>query len=485
MKMVVNVTTSFNFASEPEPSVTEIYAGYPAVIYPTSKFNFHSRVEEFNFPPNSITQSKSGYNANGIVRYEINWSRAADGTESGSGGKYLRPNTDKVIATGLTWVATVCNFNSPTVSATYKTFETSAPTEYPNGAGPCDTGSGIDFFSKITTGNVVNRSATFGAIGNQSLTWIGIADSDQPGLAVAMTAAGAAFGPWRIYVQNGTVYFTDNSNNTTSFNGSIFNVVAAINSWPSAGGKYFDANSARSTSEAKTSDLKDFAATPVAFATGSGYCVSYFPIVSVGEKLAPSSTGVRFGNLAGNATIVFDPSQFPDNETGFQSFIKSTRYPKLPDFVHTSSTTGLPYYFMSTEFDVWKAGSTTYWSPTSGSSTKTEVKKLNPPDAGYIYTKTTTTYTLVRALCAPPRDNPIQNCDCSGIIDDLCNTGSSPFAGGFSCNGVPLVSCPPTEVPYNPYPCSCICENLSSTAEPLPYLEITATQTMTGSWSAS
>lgn len=477
MKMVVNVTTSFNFISEPEPLFYDNWTGYPGVIYPSNVFAFHSRVQDLTL---SLSGDKSGYTANGIVRYEIAWSRIADTTASGSGGKYLRPNTDKVIATGLSWVSTVCNFGSPTVTATYMTYETSEPVPYANSGNPCEPGTGNDFFSKITTGDVVDRSATFGAIGNQSLTWIGIADSDQPGLAVAMTAAGAAFGPWRIYVQSGTVYFTDISNNTTSFSGSIFNVVAAINSWPSAGGKYFDASSARSTSEAKTSDLKDFAATPNAFPTGGGYCVSYFPIVSVGEKLAPSSTSVRFGNTIGGGTISFDPSRFPDNEDGFQSFISSTWYPKLSNFRPT--LTALPEYFMSTEFDVWQGGGTNYWSPTSGSSVKTQVQGYYP----YV-DKVTSNYNLLKAVCAPPRDNPIQGCDCSGVIDVSCNIGQTYLTSG-TCGGVPLVSCPPTEVPYNPYPCSCICESLDVTVEqlpPIPETARTATQTMTGSWNIS
>lgn len=478
MKMVVNVTTSFNFISEPEPLAIENWVGYPGVLYPVIESVFHSRVQDLNI---AFVGDKSGYTANGIVRYEITWSRIADTTASGSGGKYLRPNTDKVIATGLSWVSTVCNFGSPAVTATYMTYETSEPVPYENGTNPCDGPVGaVDYFSKVTTGDVIDRSATFGAIGNQSLTWIGIADSDQPGLAVAMTAAGAAFGPWRVYVQSGTVYFTDNSNNTTSFSGSIFNVVAAINSWPSAGGKYFDASSERSTSEAKTSDLKDFAATPNAFPTGGSYCVSYFPIVSVGDKLAPSSTSVRFGNTIAGATISFDPSQFTDNEDGFQNFISSTWYPKLSSFRQVQ--TSLPEYFLSNEFDAWKSGGTNYWSPTSGSSIKTEVCGYYP----YV-DKVTSTYTLLKAVCAPPRDNPFQICDCSGVIDVSCTAAVTYLTYG-TCGGVPLVSCPPTEVPYNPYPCSCICESADATVEqlpPIPDTALTATQTMTGSWNIS
>jgi hypothetical protein len=393
----------------------------------------------------------------------------------------MRPGTDKIIATNLTWVSTVLVFSSPTVIASYNTYQETELSPIQNFPNPCEAGEYFDYFKQLSTGDTVDRSANFplgnpGVIGNQSVKWLGIADSDQPGLGLYQTAPGAALAPWTISVQSGTVSFTDKNNNTTSFNGTISSVVSAINSWPSSGGKYFEADPQKSTSEAKTSDLKDFTSSP-GFITGAGYCVLYLPIVSIGDKLTPSSTGVQFGNVGSyaNPNLVFDPDKFPDNEDGFNSFIKSTFYPKLQDFYFTiGNGTLLPHFFQTGEFDVFLSGGSYYWSLTSGASTATyDVPILAA-------SKQEWNYTLISATCAPPRQYPTDPIEC-GEPEGNCNI-VSPLRE-YSCNGFHYPDCVGTD--ERPYVGRCFCENFEAVLTELPYFTVPATQTATGGWSIS
>jgi len=472
LTMKVEVKTQFQYSDEPLPNNTVTFTGYLGVVYPVSEYDWSSRVERVLAGRLVYFADKTSYSANGTTKFEITWTRTADSSNSGLGGKYLRPGTDKVIAQGLSWVSTIVNFGSPTAIASYDTFQESEYLPVGSLNTLCEQYGPDRYMNTLSKGDNIDRSASFPSAGNQSISWIGIANSDQPGMSLAQTAAGSALGPWVISVQAGTVSFTDKNNNTTSYSGTIASVVSAINSWPSSGGKYFDAGTAKSTSEAKTSDLKNYTSSPVITGlVGGFYCVLYLPIVSVGDVLTPSSTDVRFGNNIGSRTLLFDPNKFPDNEAGFNSFIKSTFYPKLDDFYDTGGgLSALPAFFQSYEFDGFSNISSYYWSLTSGTSVKTKNVIVDDRTRGF------STYTLVSATCEGRRESIISFCDC-GTPESNCNV----FSGnaGFPCGGGTYPNCQNPDEP--PYPCACYCENLSSEVIFEPEFELIATQTMKGS----
>lgn len=473
LTMKVEVNTQFEYADAAVPTATINFSGYPGLNYPLIEYNWRSRVESILAAPLVYFFGKTSYSANGTTKFEINWTRTADSSTGGSAGKYLRPGTDKVIAQNLTWVATIVNFGSPTVTASYNTFEESESLPVGIIANTCEESGPERYMNTLSTGDNVDRSASFPAVGTESISWIGIADSDQPGMALAQTAAGSALGPWLISVQTGTVSFTDKNNNTTSYSGTIASVVSAINSWPSPGGKYFEAGPAKSTSEAKTSDLKDYTSSPVLTGlVGGSYCVLYLPIVSVGDVLTPSSTNVRFGNYAGSLTLFFDPNKFPDNESGFNSFIKSTFYPKLGSFYNTGGGPfGLPKFFQSNEFDLFRGITLSYWSLTPGNSVQTENVIVDDR------TRLFENYTLVSFSCDGRREYLNGPCDC-GTPNGNCNVVSY-LPVGFTCNGGTYPNC---QDPFEPpFPCACYCENYSTESIFDPEFQLLATQTMKGS----
>jgi hypothetical protein len=451
IESTIGVQTTFSFTEDVFVAYKDTFSGYP-VLNSEVRNVYGTRLGSLGSGYSPFGGSVQTYVANSITNINVIWTRGVDTTANGFAGKYLRPGTDVVIANNIQWRARVCNFAYSSHTASHVEPEYSYE-EHPR-TSVCNEDLGAQLFSIIQTGDVVSRTPS-SLFGTPKVTWLGVSKFAVPGFSIVLTSAGSALAPWIASVESGVVKLTDKNNNTTTFSGTIPSVISSINSWPSSGGKYFDASNGNATSVAETSDLKPCQSAPLSRLFP---CYFSFPIVDVGEQLTPSSTD------SGLFGLTFDPALYSDDEAGFLVYMSTLWYPKNNSYRDISAGSPYPPFFMSSEFDSQAITfNSLNWSKTPGPSTQSDFYSTGD------FSEQTDAYTLIRYGCAD-FDHPIGPCYAINGEDISCNTQS--FLYPFDCSGNPYPPCPTYQ---------CWCENLTTTVISLPSTDIPSVQTMTGS----
>jgi hypothetical protein len=437
----IQVVTSFNWTEGKIQLAKVDLTGYPFCVFNTLN-SWQVRLLNYENWVSGSTATAT-----------VTWTKTAETSVTGTNGSYLRPSTSIVLATNVSWKARQYTFTYSTSSGTH-VLPVTTTTSYQQQFDCCGNNTNYVDFDSISPGSTASRSIVYSP--TQFLTWLAACTNVVNGITLTMTAAGAALAPWRVVVEAGVVKFTDKNNNTTTYAGTIPSVVSAINVWPTAGGKYFTAaKPSNVTTNALTTDLKDYVSPPLNVTT----CSTGLPLVGIGDKLAPSTTG------AGYTSFPFDVSAYPDDENGLVQFITTPWYPKTTFFQEGDR------YYITDEFDGWvgfPGTGTNGWLKTPGSSVQSSSRIVSEA------TKFTYTQTLVQAECKPPELGELP-----------CIVGSDPFA----CNA-PAYSYTPylTDCNNNAYPPGCFpygvcwCEHLDTVEETVPEVEVPAIQTLTGSF---
>ena len=440
----IQVVTSFSWTEGKIQWYKANLSGYPFCVFNTLNT---WQVRLLNY---------ESWVAGSTVTASVTWTKTAETSVTGTGvngGSYLRPGTGIVLATGVSWKARRYTFTYSTSSGNH-VLPVTTTTSYQQQFDCCGNNINYIDFDAISPGSTVSRSVGYDP--TQYLTWLAACTSVVNGINLTMTAAGAALSPWRVVVESGVVKFTDKNNNVTTYTGTITSVVSAINAWPTAGGKYFTAaKPSNVTTNALTTDLKDYASPPLSVTT----CSTGLPLVGIGDKLAPSTTGAGYTNFP------FDASAYSDDEAGLVQFITTPWYPKSTFFQEGD------HYYISNGFDGWAGfpgASPNGWLKTPGPSVQSSSRIV--PAA----TKFTDNQVLVQAQCKPPE-----------LGENSCIVGSDPVA----CNAQPygytpyLTDCDNVAYPYGCFPYgTCWCEHVDTVEETLPEVEVPAVQTLTGSF---
>lgn len=360
------------------------------------------------------------------------WTVASSSIVSvGSNGPIVRPGTNTVIAFGP-YKYRSYTFNKTSASRAYTSSlqQGGQITKIANlcACVACDS---PQTFDEQIEGPLITSATVPLAPTTATLTWVGVCSNVVTGITLVLTASGISTGPWVVEVTAGTLRLTNGSGVTTTYSGLLTTVRNSINA---AG--MFTATLIAATSDAETQDLKPTKTNPIGIA-----CTIEVPIAFPGDLIAPGS------RTAGNQTGVFtlgagdafnaSTSGFPNNATGFSSYLGQGWYAKL----------SLPYSGIGA---LKSAPTSAYfslsgnWSRTSGTSEITR---------DYTLTGSTGTKTDVTIVCFECVSNdPFPSCGFGqmspGFLNldvgagSYFNPGPGPCSGWTDCSFGVAENCP-------------------------------------------
>lgn len=240
-----------------------------------------------------------------VSSIDLTFSRSGPTIETGSSGKFYRPEDDVLLVQNIDWRAKRYLFTG-TGGGSYTSeneYSTSEPTET---CGCTGCNPGVNSFLNIGAGPLVSYSLSGTTF---SLRYLAVSRYDVTGISLTPTATGVAQGMWTIKSTGGQIVLESQSGLTFAYGGTLTAVASQIQS---AG--YFTATvGSKVVSGAKTSDLPEF----LVRTYSSTACL---PILLAGTHLAPSSTGAGF--TSGLSSSTFQRGMgYADNQSGLNSYL--------------------------------------------------------------------------------------------------------------------------------------------------------------------
>jgi len=381
------------------------------------------------------------------------------------GGIYYRPGSTTMLASGISYKQNKYGFTRSLSEGDYVQHTTSTIP----GAGtdtswaccaPEIPGPDVEI---ISPGATVSKTINTASISPMYILYLGVSTNVVYGMTLQLKSAGVANSPWTVKVEGGSIIFIDKNGTTTTYSGTLTAARTAIN----AAGNFTavigtNITATAGVTNANVSDLLPFLSHPLTVTT----CTTGLPLVKPGTELAPSSTGCGIYRVATTAAkFAFTTGLgFPDTKAGLDLFLNSSWFPKNSFFQDGGVNTF--WYYTSNEFDYYVISpDSSLFLLTGGPSVQTKVitvtENSNQTD---VYTGTTTCGNGDPFNPCPPQPQ------CNSFVIDSCFN---------ICTGAPLSSCS-IGIPYEG---CCGCTNLVTTVVPGSSRNLTATQTLTGSFS--
>jgi hypothetical protein len=376
IKAKIDVKTRLNWNEGPIPHIIQKISGYPCPIGQLVSLTARG--------PNGFAT----WITEGHLAASATWNNPVESIQVSGfyGGCYARPGTEIILATGvpMSWRRYTFSWAGGDASNVVPVVTN---TQYEEPANCCGSSSNFFDFYSVAPGSNESRNLVPG-IPSIYIDWIGAATEIVPGLVLYLRITGLSSAPWYLEVKGGALTIKNYSGSISrTFTGLLTDVVNQINSWPTSGGRYFDAvKPSNISSVATTGDLQPWVSPPIQVVG----CAIQIPLVPVAGKLAPSCKGgisISGGGL--------DITRYSNTENGLIEYLTSPWYPKTGGSINSNN-----YYYPYSTWDSYVtapyAGNTeadyAFWLKTSGSSTINETILSAPLQV------TTTSFSLT-ATC--------------------------------------------------------------------------------------